>query len=71
MPVMNELLWVLFLVGFGACFGYSLREHYAQRDNQAFQDRIEAALDDMQIDEPMAVSDLDYQPLPEKRRYHD
>eukprot|EP01047_Picozoa_sp_COSAG01_P057694 COSAG01_NODE_6702_length_3546_cov_3.445899_4_plen_68_part_00 len=53
MPVMNELLWVLFLTGFGACFGYSLRDHIANKENKAFCDRLNDVL-----------TDEDYRPLP-------
>ena len=53
MPVMNELLWVIFLVGFGACFGYALRDHIANKEAQALCDRLNDVL-----------TDEDYRPLP-------
>lgn len=53
MPVMNELLWCIFLVGFGASFGYALRDHIANKENKVFCDRLDEVL-----------TDEDYRPLP-------
>ena len=58
MPVMNELLWVIFLVGFGACFGYALRDHIANKEALALCDRLNDVL-----------TDEDYRPLPMMAEY--
>ena len=66
MLVINELLWTMFLIGFGACFGWSLKEHLVEKASANLCDRIENALDSD------IVTDTDYRPLPQhKRRFTD
>ena len=60
MPVMNELTWVIFLVGFGACFGYALRDHIANKEAKALCDRLNDVL-----------TDEDYKPMPSEWKDQD